>query len=198
MDYEQKDSFSKKISAQLLKRYRAELKKCDVVLLSDYAKGMFDAAQLRTYIALARKAKKPVLIDPKPSDAAYASSIRGASVLFPNRAEAHILAGSASSDMNRIGRAIAKKSQSNVLLTLGADGALLVHKSGKVTAFPSHASGVIDVSGAGDTVAAALSLAYATGASLTDCVDIAVRAAGVVVGKRGTATVTGDELLHSL
>ena len=198
VDYEHTHFVPSDVHKKILEKYKKHLKEVDVVLLSDYAKGVFTSTLLEKCISLAKKAKKPVLLDPKPQDSSYLSDVRGVSLLLPNRREAQILVDDASDAMEEIGVELVRAVRGDVLLTLGEGGMILIERSGEVHAFPALASGVIDVSGAGDTVAAACALTLASDGALPDAADIANRAASVVVMEPGTAVVDREELLGVL
>jgi len=169
------------------------------IVLSDYGKGVLHGDVVAATIAAARKAGKPVIVDPKGTD--Y-SIYRGATVVTPNRAEAQAATGiDIQSDEDAIAAAtkiITECGIENVLLTRSQDGMTLVTSKGEATHLPTEAREVFDVSGAGDTVVACLASAIAGGASLSDAARIANVAAGIVVGKIGTAVVYPDELISVL
>lgn len=198
LDIEEQSSPSAVQVRMFLKRIERELPKHDVLLLSDYAKGIFSPEMLRSCIALARRKKKPVILDPKPLDASYLSHARGVTLMTPNRREALLLSGRANISPEETGKILAAALKTDVLLTLGADGMLLAHPRKAHERFPTFVREVSDVSGAGDTVVAVLALVLGLKGKLLDAVDLANRAAGIVVGKAGTATLTGAELLEVL
>ncbi len=200
VDYEDVRPLSSAQRQSFLKKVKTMLPKHDALLLSDYAKGMFSSELLKDCIGAAKKAGVPVILDPKPRDGDYVKSIKGASVITPNRGESLMLAGASSSvQPSAIGKMLRKKTGSDVLLTLGAHGMMLVSGAkAQIHEFPALAKEVADVSGAGDTVAATVALTLAAGGTLTDGADLSNRAASVVVSKQGTATLTGEELLRVL
>ena len=198
IDYEDTHALSLAMEKKVTALLHRELQKHDVLLLSDYAKGFFHPAFLHSCIAAARRARVPVILDPKPTGSDDLTAARGVTVITPNRQEAQILAGSSKRAPAAVAAAIARKLGSSVLCTLGGDGMLLVSGKGKIHMFPALATGVIDVSGAGDTVAATVALSLAAGATVEDAADVSNRAAGVVVEKQGTATLTSEELLRAL
>lgn len=174
-----------------LAEYRQRLAACDVVILSDYGKG--GLAHIAEMIQLARAQGKPVLVDPKGDDyARYA----GATVITPNRAELREVIGRWSSEDDlaaRVGKLRAELGLSALLLTRSEEGMSLFADAG-VAHEPALAREVYDVSGAGDTVIATLAVMLASGLSLTEAMHWANRAAGIVVGKLGTATCSLAEL----
>jgi rfaE bifunctional protein kinase chain/domain len=171
--------------------FERQLQRCDVVILSDYGKG--GLAHIGEMIRLARAAGKPVLADPKGEDyARYA----GATLLTPNRSEFRQVAGRWSSEEDFKVRAVRLRDE------LGLDALLVTRSEEGMTLFrgtealhePAQAREVYDVSGAGDTVIAAMAVMLAAGLDLGQAMRVANRAAGIVVGKLGTAVVHLDEL----
>ncbi|MBL8571872.1 MAG: D-glycero-beta-D-manno-heptose-7-phosphate kinase [Phreatobacter sp.] len=172
---------------------------CDIVVLSDYAKGVLAEDTTRQVIAAARKAGKAVLIDPKGSNW---SRYKGASILTPNRPELALAAGAAVDDAAAIAAAARKLIRTlqldAILCTRGKDGMALVGRTGKPHLLPASAREVFDVSGAGDTAIAAFAAALAAKADLPTAALLANVAAGIVVGKVGTAVVHPDEIKREL
>jgi len=163
----------------------------DVVVLSDYAKGTL--SKVRQLIAMACKAGKPVMIDPKGSD--YAR-YRGATAMTPNRAELMQAVGHWQSEADLQERAQALRAKlrlTALLLTRSEQGMTLFTDHGSEH-LPAHAQEVFDVSGAGDTVLATLAVMHAAGLSWSAAAQWANRAGGIVVGKLGTSIVTAEEL----
>jgi rfaE bifunctional protein kinase chain/domain len=175
--------------------FRAKLPDADVVVLSDYGKG--GLAPIAEMIRLARAAGKPVLVDPKGDD--YAR-YRGASLLTPNRSEFREVAGSWRSEEDFAARAQKLRAELELdalMVTRSEDGMSLYRADGALHE-PTQTREVFDVSGAGDTVIATLAVMLASGAELPDAMRIANRAAGIVVGKLGTAVVTREEIVRDL
>ena len=174
-----------------LAEYEKRVAACDAVILSDYGKG--GLTHIAEMIRLARAHGKPVLVDPKGDDyARYA----GASVITPNRAELREVVGRWHSEDDLVARVTRLRGELGVdalLLTRSEEGMTLFAADG-TTHEPALAREVYDVSGAGDTVIATLATMLASGLSLADAMRWANRAAGVVVGKLGTATCSLDEL----
>jgi D-glycero-beta-D-manno-heptose-7-phosphate kinase len=171
--------------------YEAALADAGVVILSDYAKGAL--AHVDRMIRAARAAGKVVLIDPKGDD--Y-EKYRGATLLTPNRGELREVAGSWKSEADFVARAQRLREHlglSALLVTRSEEGMTLVLHD-EVVHVPAVAKEVFDVSGAGDTVIATLGVLLAAGATLQEAVRWANRAAGIVVGKLGTAVVQPEEL----
>jgi D-beta-D-heptose 7-phosphate kinase/D-beta-D-heptose 1-phosphate adenosyltransferase len=170
-----------------------------VIVLSDYAKGVLSDTVLQRVLALAAAHHRTVIADPKRADfAAY----HGATVLTPNEAEIRLGTRIEASDdfgAERAGRAaLAATGGEAVLVTRSEKGLTLVRRDQKTLHLPTRARAVADVSGAGDTLVAALAVAVAAGAALPEAAALANVTAGISVGKPGTATVSGDELLGVL
>jgi rfaE bifunctional protein kinase chain/domain len=178
-----------------LTEYRKLLKTCDVIILSDYGKG--GLKHIVEMIRLARLAKKQVLVDPKGDD--Y-SRYSGATVVTPNRGELREVVGRWSNerDLNSRAQALRRSLRLQALLLTRSEEGMSLFDEGGVRHEPAKAREVFDVSGAGDTVIGALSLMVAAGSDLAAAMRVANHAAGIVVGKLGTAVVHRDELLASL
>lgn len=175
-----------------LAEFKALLPDYDVVVLSDYGKG--GLAHVAEMIQAARAAGKPVLVDPKGED--Y-GKYRGASLLTPNRAELRQVVGKWRDDADLAQRALALRAELELdalLVTRSEEGMTLFREDGVVHE-ATRAQEVFDVSGAGDTVIATLAVMLASGADLASAMRLSNHAAGIVVGKLGTATVTLQEML---
>jgi rfaE bifunctional protein kinase chain/domain len=201
VDYENLHAIHSKIEQKVYDLVARLLPKVDALIVEDYAKGLITPSLARKIFALARRLKKPALVDPNSSTPAL--TYRGASLLTPNKKEAEALAGMKITDEKSLigaGEKILKQTQSNhVVITRGKDGMAIFSKGERVaTLIPTYAQEVYDVSGAGDTVIAVLSLALSAGASIVDACILGNLAAGVEVGKRGTATVTVSEVLAAM
>ena len=163
------------------------------MILSDYGKG--GLAHIARMIGLARRHRKPVLIDPKGDDFAR---YQGATLITPNLTEFRDVAGSWKNEREfteRARRLRRKLKVDALLVTRGEDGMTLFERGGRLHV-PAQAREVSDVSGAGDTVIATLAVMLAAGSDLPDAVRMANRAAGIVVGKFGTAVVHPEELFE--
>jgi len=172
------------------------LDSADVILFSDYAKGTL--AEIKALIGLARKAKKYIIVDPKGNDF---EKYKGVNLLTPNSSEFEAVAGSASNNSAVEEKALklAECYQFEALLvTRGEQGMSLIQPNEDPKHIQAKAKEVYDVTGAGDTVISVLAAAYAAKFSLQDAADLSNIAAGIVVGKLGTATVTKSELRMAL
>jgi rfaE bifunctional protein kinase chain/domain len=177
--------------ASKLREFRRTLRGVDAVILSDYGKG--GLAHIVNMIRMAREAGKPVLVDPKGDN--Y-TRYRGATLITPNRSEFREVAGSWKNEgeLTRKAKALVRSLRVGALLvTRSEEGMTLYRPDGRLHV-AAQAREVYDVSGAGDTVIATLGVMLARGESLEQAVQLANRAAGIVVGKFGTAVVYPEEL----
>jgi D-beta-D-heptose 7-phosphate kinase/D-beta-D-heptose 1-phosphate adenosyltransferase len=162
----------------------------DIVILSDYAKGLFSVNRLKEIIAFCYKNNRIVIADPKPKNGL---GYFGASYITPNSHEMlNMMPGFA--DPNNAAMAYSVQMNCSVLLTKGAEGLSLITGGQVIKNWPTQAKEVFDVTGAGDTVIAAFALALASGATEEEACVFANKAAGVVVGKHGTSTVNLEEI----
>jgi D-beta-D-heptose 7-phosphate kinase/D-beta-D-heptose 1-phosphate adenosyltransferase len=180
----------------LFDRLRGEIASHDAVIIEDYAKGLIDQELVTLVLNEAKARGKIVAVDPNPGNPCDWS---GATVLKPNRREAFLAAGlpyAPDEESLLAAAAVLQKKHAirHLLVTLGEAGMLLLEQGQKPYHTPTRAQEVFDVSGAGDTAIAAFTLALAAGASGIEAAEIANHAAGVVVGKLGTATLSVDEL----
>lgn len=199
LDEEETGAIDDATETAVLDAFATALADADAVVLSDYAKGVLTDTVLAGAIARARAAGRPVIADPKrPGFAAY----RGATVLTPNEQEAAQATGIRIVDDEAAAaagaRAIAEAEAEAVLITRSEKGVTLVRRGYKPLHVPTRAREVADVSGAGDTLTAAFAIMLAAGADLPDAAAVGNVAAGVAVGKHGTAAVTHSELTLAL
>ncbi len=199
LDEEESGALSQPLEDAVLAAFMQALPHCDIVVLSDYAKGVLTDRVLGEAIAQARAAGVPIVADPKrPTFAAY----RHVTVLTPNLSEVARATGIQGSDdmaVELAGRAAcAQADTAAVIVTRSEKGLTLVRHEGPTLHVPTRARAVADVSGAGDTFVAALAIMLGGGASLDDAAVIANLAAGIAVGKAGTAAVEHAELAAAL
>lgn len=184
--------------ARIVAAIRDEVLGCDAMVISDYSKGVVTDAVIATMIDEALRAGIPLIADPKRRGfAAY----RGCTILTPNRKELHDATGMDADDDMTIAAAMMvaiEQFGGPILLTRSEQGMSLFLKDGGVHHEPASCHTVRDVSGAGDTVAAALALAMSAGAALPEAMSVANAAAGVAVGKSGTSIVSPAELINAL
>ncbi|MEJ2692987.1 MAG: bifunctional D-glycero-beta-D-manno-heptose-7-phosphate kinase/D-glycero-beta-D-manno-heptose 1-phosphate adenylyltransferase HldE [Candidatus Thiodiazotropha sp.] len=194
LDFE--DGFPFDSSEGLLHRYRSLLKECDLVVLSDYNKGTLQNTQ--GFIQLAREQGKPVLVDPKVRDF---ERYRGATLVTPNLSEFESMAGECRDQDELVLRGeevMIQYELEALLITRGEQGMTLLQRGQAPRHMPTHAREVFDVTGAGDTVISVLAASLAAGLPMDAATHLANVAAGVVVGKLGTASVSVDELKAAL
>jgi len=206
VDKEIKGEFSKTIIERLKETFRRKVKEADAVIISDYGKGVVCRPVLDEVIPLCRRSGIPITVDPKIE---HFLSYKKVTCLTPNLNEAtegiKARRNSTEEDVRRIGITIMKKLDPDTLIiTRGEKGMTLFEKKKKgkpgikITDLPTRAKEVYDVTGAGDTVISVLTLALAAGAGFYESAEIANYAAGIVVGKLGTATCSSEELLSAL
>ena len=181
---------------ELSDRVNAVLDTADMLILSDYAKGCLPLTLIRSLIDAARAAKKLIVADPKLADL---SVYRDVDVLTPNLQELASAAGTSLTELDAIGATAARLAKTHnigtIMTTLSARGILASQGDGTQFHDPARTRDVFDVSGAGDTVVAVIGATIASGAQLELAVSLANHAAGVAVGKSGTAIVTAGEIL---
>ncbi len=198
-DWEMASAASADIEQKLIDAILPLLPRADIVLLSDYAKGVLTARVIRNVIDAARKHGKRVIVDPKSANFAI---YRGATLLTPNRKEfAEATRSRADTDKGIAAAAqdaIQLADCEAILVTQSEHGMTLVPRGGAAIHVPAHPVKVRDVSGAGDTVAAVLATALAAGADWETALRMANAAAAVAVGKKGTASVTSAELRRKI
>ena len=204
-DVESREPVPSRVAADLLARFRAALPQAQVVILSDYNKGVLSETVASEAITAARQAGRPVLVDPKSK---ALSKYRGASVLTPNRFELQVSCGHECATDEQVATGaeaiLAQQLCDALVVTRGKDGMTVAEAprapdaTGGCIHIRTAAREVFDVSGAGDTVVATLALGLAFGAPLADAARLANTAAGIVVGKQGTATVSAGEIIARL
>lgn len=198
LDLERVEQLSQADEDALIEWFGKQLPKVDVCIVSDYAKGVITDRLCQEVIAQSRRANIPLIVDPKGQNF---EKYRGASVLTPNMGEMITAVKQYGEDglsIDDSARLLGAKLGANILVTKGADGMSLYTENSSVHHLASHARRTFDVTGAGDTVVATFSLALAAGASWESAAEIANLAAGIVVTKFGTSTVSRDELLKAI
>src|SRR6202046_4234578 len=198
-DWELAQPASPEIEQQLIDVTLPCLPLADIVLLSDYAKGVLTARVIRNIIDAARKLGKRVIVDPKSANFAI---YRGATLLTPNRKEfaeaTRSRADSEESIIDAAQDAMQLADCEAMLVTQSEHGMTLVARNGDAIHVPAHPVKVRDVSGAGDTVAAMLAVVLAAGAGWEAALRMATAAAAVAVSKKGTASVTAAEVRRKI
>jgi D-beta-D-heptose 7-phosphate kinase / D-beta-D-heptose 1-phosphate adenosyltransferase len=198
LDYEDTHAAVRDADDEILERFDAAVRGADIVVMSDYAKGVLSRPLAQQIIGRAHQAGRQVVVDPRPQ---HRDFYRGCDYITPNWRESRGLLGLPDADpspeaVRSVARGLASMLSSHVVLTLGPHGISFCSRTAdEQFAMPTLAREVFDVSGAGDTVVATLALALASRADHRSAVALANKAASVVVGKFGTATLTSDELL---
>ncbi len=200
-DKEKRISPKQKTLLQILDYIQENISNVDAVIISDYGKGVIQSVILKKIISLARRFNKPITVDPKVE---HFLKYRKVTSLTPNLQEAtlgmrltHKIG--TKEEIEELGLKILKRLDSeSVIITLGEKGMAIFEKGKKPVHIPTRAKEVFDVTGAGDTVISVLTLGLSVGAPLIISAEIANYAAGIVVGKLGTATVSIEELRNVL
>ncbi|MBW2039662.1 MAG: D-glycero-beta-D-manno-heptose-7-phosphate kinase [Deltaproteobacteria bacterium] len=196
-DRESLEPIPKQSQERLFNYIDAHWDKVDGVIISDYGKGVITPGLMDFIMDKRRADEKLVAVDPKMNNFELYKG-KGVTVLTPNIKEAEVAAGKEIRDedsLEEVGRYLLEKFVSQaVLITRGEEGMVLFERRGKITRVPTVAKEVYDVTGAGDTVVSTLTLALAAGSDFPQAAVLANYAAGIVVGKVGTAIVTPEEL----
>lgn len=194
IDWEDITPISTFLEYALLRNIESKIDELDAVILSDYDKGVLTPMVAKEIVRMCRDRGKIVTVDPKPKNA---MNYYGATSMTPNRKEAKECLGmERATNMEEVGKELKEKLKlDNLLLTRSEEGMSLFIED-KIVNIPTFAKEVYDVTGAGDTVISVFTLAAASGVSWHEAAKIANTAAGVVVGKMGTSTVTKDEILE--
>ena len=207
MDWERPSIAARPYSPSVLARLARAVRGFDGLIFADYGKGGVELPLITPLLEAARQAGIPTALDPKDN---HCLRLHGISLATPNCKEAHVCAGLPSrthipgdplrdSGLRRATRALHRLwDPAMLMITLGAQGIYLSPKGGKPELIPTRAREVFDVSGAGDTVIATSLLALAAGATYREAALLGNCAAGVVVGKLGTASCAPDELLQAM
>jgi len=214
VDWEHTHALSRRMNAKILEFVQKIIGRFDAVIIEDYGKGVINKDLLRELIGLARSRKKIITVDPKEENFQL---YRGVTAITPNRKEMENAIRNlkisdttnrfklnsdklaSTRDIDAASRQVLEYLElDSVLVTLGECGMQLFRKDGSVVNIPTVAQEVFDVSGAGDTVISVFTLAIACGATKLEAAHIANFAAGIVVGKLGTATTSREELIERI
>ena len=198
-DYENVIDMPTSMTKGIIRKIKRLIKTCNVVILSDYGKGLLNPQVTESIISAARKLNCPIIIDPKGSD--Y-SRYKFADLVTPNRSELEDVIGNILDTEQKIveaAKAVLKKYKlGSILVTRSQDGMSLITANGDITHLSAEALEVFDVSGAGDTVVATMATTLAAGATLPEAAALANLAAGIVVGKVGTAVAYASDILSQM
>jgi D-beta-D-heptose 7-phosphate kinase/D-beta-D-heptose 1-phosphate adenosyltransferase len=199
IDRERTDHLKSSTFRNLSEFLTGKMEDSDGIILSDYGKGVLTQKLIRALIRRATESKKFVMVDPKSKD--Y-STYRGVTVITPNTKEASEASGISITDelsLEKAGNKLLKKLRCDALvITRGEEGMTIFEPNQKPFSVGTVAKEVYDVTGAGDTVIGAIALALSIGAKIKTAAELANYAAGIVVGKMGTATVTREELIRAI
>lgn len=195
VDREDIKSKSKDLEKTIFKKFSLIIKKYDLVVISDYNKGLLSKSLLKKIIKTCKLNNKKVLIDPKKEDwSAYSN----ADIITPNSKELSLVAGFSIKDNkdfeNQAKIFLSDYNFSNILITRSENGMMLVSKD-KILNFPTKAKRIFDVTGAGDTVIGTIALGESVNLNISESIKLANFAAGIVVGKPGTAVATKNDML---
>jgi D-beta-D-heptose 7-phosphate kinase/D-beta-D-heptose 1-phosphate adenosyltransferase len=214
VDWEHTHDLSEELNSKILKYVEKNIRSFDALIIEDYGKGVINVELLGRLVSLARAYKKIITVDPKEENFQY---YRGVTAITPNRKELENAIRNlkikdnsnrlkintdrlfTDKDIDSAARQITEYlNLDSILVTLGEQGMKLLENNGRLTHIPTVAQEVFDVSGAGDTVISSFTLALCAGASKLEAAHIANFAAGIVVGKLGTAVTTSRELLERI
>lgn len=193
IDWEDTTNIDEILEETILNNFKKNIDNLDAIILSDYNKGVLTERVSKESIKLARQYKKIIIVDPKPNNI---MNYKYASSMTPNKKEAYQCTNlSYNTNINIIGKKIRDMLElENLLITRSEEGVSLYGKN-EISNVPTFAKEVYDVTGAGDTVISVYTLAKAAGATWIEAAKLANTAAGVVVGKIGTSTVTKEEII---
>lgn len=195
IDYENTVDISKDTEEKIIQQLKKKIHNYDVIVLSDYAKGTI-TKEIAEFVI--KYSNKKVIIDPKPKHKEF---YKGAYLITPNLKEAVEMTGIYAENedtISVIGHTLMEEMNSHILITCGAQGMYLFKKDGDFFKLPTKAREVYDVTGAGDTVIATIATAIASGGTMREASYIANYAAGIVVGKAGTATTAVEEIKREI
>ena len=198
VDYENKEHVHEIIENSIISFVEKNIKNIDVVVISDYAKGVLTPKVSKKIIDISKQNKKIIIVDPKPKHREFYKDV---DLITPNNAEASEMSGiedGSDETIIEIGNKLMKSSNTNVLITRGEKGMSMFEKSGSVTHIPTNAKEVCSLIGAGDTVVATIALALASGADFKEAAVLSNIAAGIKVGKIGTASVSVEEITKEI
>ena len=198
VDYENKEHIHSNIEHSIIGFLEKNIKNIDVVVISDYAKGVITQKVSNKAIETAKKHNKPIIVDPKPKHKDFYSNV---TLITPNNAEASEMSGiedGSDEAAIEVGNRLMKNLNTNVLITRGEKGMLLFEQNGNITNIPTKAREVYSLIGAGDTVVATIALALASGADFKESSILSNIAAGIKVRKIGTSSVSIEEIKREI
>lgn len=197
IDKETRDLLSEEYERKILDFIKKGISNYDAILVSDYGKGIITKRIIQGVVEIANKNSIPVIVDPKGKDFL---KYKNATVVKPNKKECEIAAGVSITDKNSFNKAGKKLLNSlnleALIVTAGAEGIVIFEKGKEPLYLSTEAKEIYDVTGAGDTVLATLGLGIASGLSYAESAKLSNIAAGIVVGKVGTSSISQDEIIH--
>jgi len=196
LDYEDTHQINDEIHNKIIKEIEKNISETDIIIISDYAKGLLTEKLTKKIIEIGNKNNIKTIIDPKPQTMQHC---KNCFLITPNHFEASGHVGIHEENGDRIimiGEKIQNELNCNVLITRGEKGMALFESNKKPFLLKTEAKQVYDVTGAGDTVTTIIALSVGAGAPLKEAIELANRGAGIVVGKRGTASLTPEELIR--
>jgi D-beta-D-heptose 7-phosphate kinase/D-beta-D-heptose 1-phosphate adenosyltransferase len=198
VDYEKKEHVHKHIENSMIKFFEDTIKNMDIVVISDYAKGVITPEISQKLIQISKDHNKAIIVDPKPKHLNLYSNV---TLITPNSAEASEMTNIEDGNDDvvlEMGNKLLRYLNANVLITRGEKGMSLFERNGNISHIPTKAKEVYSIIGAGDTVVATIALALASGADFKEAATLANIAAGIKVGKIGTASVSVEEIKKEL
>jgi D-beta-D-heptose 7-phosphate kinase/D-beta-D-heptose 1-phosphate adenosyltransferase len=190
IDYEKKDYLSKEVEEKIINFVKGKINEIDAIIISDYAKGVITENLINEIKNIANN--KIIIVDPKPKHMNFYNNV---SLVTPNLKEAKEMTNK--EEIEEVGKELLDNLKASILITRGEKGMSLFEKE-EITNIPTKAKEVYDVSGAGDTTVATLTLALTAGATIKQAAILANHGAGITVGKIGTSTVSIEEIKQSL
>ena len=198
VDYEKKDHVHKDIENSMIKFFKNTIKHMDIVVISDYSKGVITPEISQRLIQISKEHNKAIIVDPKPKHLNLYSDV---TLITPNSSEASEMTNVEDGNDDAIlemGNKLLRYLNTNVLITRGEKGMSLFEKNGNVKHISTNAREVYSLIGAGDTVVATIALALASGANFEEAAILANIAAGIKVGKIGTVSVSIEEIKREI
>lgn len=199
VDRENCESIQERLENKLFDFVKKKINKIDIILISDYAKGVITPTLSQLIINFVQNSGKRVLVDPKGEDF---SKYRNCFMILPNLKELEMALKIKLKHLESLPQAakmlLSHVNSEAVLVTLGVEGMVLLEKSGKYISIPSADVKVVDISGAGDTAIAVFALSLAAGANFQEAMLLSTYACSVVIGKIGTATLSRGELIKAI
>ncbi|MBU2639698.1 MAG: cupin domain-containing protein [Nanoarchaeota archaeon] len=193
IDYEDTSNITKENEQELLSLIKNKISEIDAIILSDYSKGTLTETLVKNIISFAKENNKLITADCKPINLSFYKNV---DLIKPNKKEA--IEMTLTNDIEKAGKILVEKLNSNVIITKGSEGFSIFEKNKNITHIPTKVKEIYDVSGAGDTVLAILTLSLISGTNLKEATELANGAASIVISKPGVTAITLEELETSL